>query len=61
MLLLPALLQDLSRDGVAPEVIAELDLVDIGQKAAKRFDWHASGTRTTRPLFGRRGPAEGPV
>ncbi|MGB8983531.1 MAG: hypothetical protein WCC12_16810 [Anaerolineales bacterium] len=38
MLLLPPLLHDLDRDGGAPEVIAGLDLGDISQKAAERFD-----------------------
>ena len=61
ILLLPALLQDLSRDGVAPEVIAELDLVDISQKAAERFDRGVNGARTTRRLFGLRGPTQGPA
>lgn len=34
MLLLPALLDGLKREGVAPKVIAELDLGEISQKAA---------------------------
>ncbi|MFZ1105589.1 MAG: hypothetical protein WAN86_22485 [Hyphomicrobiaceae bacterium] len=38
MLLLPALLDELKRGGVAPEVIAGLDLGEIGQRAAERFD-----------------------
>ena len=60
MLLLPALLHELNRDGVAPEVIAGLDLADIGQKAAERFDRGVNGTRAARRLFGLRGPAGGP-
>ena len=60
MLLLPALLHDLNRDGVAPEVIAGLDLGDISQKAAERFDRGVNGTRAARRLFGLRGPADGP-
>ena len=60
MLLLPALLHDLNRGGVAPQVIAGLDLGDISQKAADRFDRAVNGTRTARRLFGLRGPAEGP-
>jgi hypothetical protein len=60
MLLLPALLHDLNRDGVAPEVIAGLDLGDISQKAAERFDRGVNGTRAARRLFGLRGPAGGP-
>jgi len=60
MLLLPALLQDLSRDGVAPEMITELDLADISQKAAERFDRGVNGVRAARRLFGSPGPVEGP-
>jgi hypothetical protein len=60
MLLLPALLDGLHRDGVAPEVIAGLDLADISQKAAERFDRGVNGTRAARRLFGLRGPADGP-
>jgi len=60
MLLLPALLDGLKRDGVAPEVTAGLDLGDISQKAAERFDRGVNGQRTARRLFGLRGPAEGP-
>lgn len=54
--LLPAMLARLKRDGVAPEVIDRLDLADIGQKAAERFDRGISGTRA-RGLFGLRRPA----
>jgi len=60
MLLLPALLHDLHRDGVAPEVMAGLDLGEISQKAAERFDRGVNGARAARGLFGLRGPAEGP-
>jgi hypothetical protein len=60
MLLLPALLDGLRRDGVAPEVIAGLDLGDIGQKAAERFDRGVNAKRAARGLFGFRGPADGP-
>jgi hypothetical protein len=60
MLLIPTLLDRLKRDGVAPEVIARLDLGDISQKAAERFDRGINGTRVRRSLFGPRGPAEGP-
>jgi hypothetical protein len=60
MLLLPPLLDELKRDGVAPEVIAGLDLGDISQKAAERFDRGVNGTRASRRLFGLRGPAQGP-
>jgi hypothetical protein len=60
MLLLPALLDGLKREGVAPEVIAGLDLGDIGQKAAERFDRGVNAKRAARGLFGFRGPADGP-
>jgi hypothetical protein len=60
MLLLPALLDDLKRGGAAPEVIAGLDLADISQKAAERFDRGVNAKRAARGLFGLRGPAEGP-
>ena len=60
MLLIPALLHDLNRDGVAAEVIAGLDLGEISQKAAERFDRGVNGRRTARRLFGLRGPAGGP-
>ena len=60
MLLLPALVDELKRDGVAPEMIAGLDLVEISRKAAERFDRGVNAKRAARPLFGRRGPAEGP-
>jgi hypothetical protein len=57
MLLLPALLEDLKRGGAAPEVIAGLDLGDISQKAAERFDRGVNAKRAARGLFGFRGPA----
>jgi hypothetical protein len=60
MLLLPTLLDDLKRGGVAPEVIAGLDLGEISQKAAERFDRGVNRQSATRRLFGLRGPAEGP-
>jgi hypothetical protein len=60
MLLLPALLHALKRDGVAPEAIAGLDLGDISQKAAERFDRGVNAKGAARRLFGLRGPAEGP-
>jgi hypothetical protein len=60
MLLLPGLLEGLGRGGVAREVIAGLDLSDISQKAAERFDRGINGKRAGRRLFGFRGPAEGP-
>jgi len=60
MLLLPALLDGLKRSGVAPEAVAGLDLGDISQKAAERFDRGVNGKRAARRLFGLRGPAEGP-
>jgi hypothetical protein len=41
-------------------VTAGLNLVDISQKAAERFDRGVNGKRTARRLFGLRGPAEGP-
>jgi hypothetical protein len=57
MLLLPALLDELKRGGIAPEVIAALALGDISQKAAERFDRGVNGKRAARRLFGSRGPA----
>jgi hypothetical protein len=60
MLLLPALLDGLKHNGVAPAVIAGLDLGDISQKAAERFDRGVNGKRATRRLFSLRGPGEGP-
>jgi hypothetical protein len=60
MLLLPGLLEGLVRDGVARQVIAGLDLSDISQKAAERFDRGINGKRVGRRLFGLRRPAEGP-
>jgi hypothetical protein len=60
MLLLPALLDDLKRSGVPPEVIAGLDLAEIGRKAAERFDRGVNARRAARRMFGLRGPAEGP-
>jgi hypothetical protein len=60
MLLLPALLHELKCDGVAPEVIAGLDLGDIGQKAGERFDRGVNARRAARRLLGFGGPAEGP-
>jgi hypothetical protein len=60
MLLLPALLDGLKRDGVAPEVIAGLDLGDVSQKAAERFDRGVNGKRTARRLFGLRGAVDEP-
>jgi hypothetical protein len=60
MLLIPALLDSLKRDGVGPEVLAGLDLSDISRKAAERFDRSINGKRARRSLFGPRGPAEGP-
>jgi hypothetical protein len=60
MLLLPALLDGLKRDGVAPVVIAGLDLADICLKAAERFYRGINGKRARRSFFGARGPAEGP-
>jgi hypothetical protein len=60
MLRIPALLDGLKRDGVSPEAIALLDLADISQKAAERFDRGINGKRARRGLFGARGPAGGP-
>jgi hypothetical protein len=60
MLLLPALVRELSHSGVAPEVIAGLNLGDISQQAAERFDRGVNGKRTARRLFGLRGPPDGP-
>ena len=60
MLLLPALLDELKRGGVASEVIARLDLGEISQKAAERFDRGVNRQWATRRLFGLRGPDEGP-
>jgi hypothetical protein len=60
MLRLPALVEELKRGGVAPELVAELDFVEIGRKAAERFDRGVNARRATRRLFGLRGPAEGP-
>jgi hypothetical protein len=60
LMLLPALLDGLKREGVAPELIGGLDLGDIGQKAAERFDRGVNARRAARGLFGPRGPAEGP-
>jgi hypothetical protein len=57
MLLLPALIEDLRRGGTGPELIAELDLVEIGRKAAERFDRGVNARRATRGLFGSRSPA----
>jgi hypothetical protein len=61
MQLLPALLDRLKRSGVAPEVIAGLDLAVISHKAAERFDRGVNGKRTARRLFGLRGSPEGPA
>ena len=55
MLLLPALLDELKRSGIAPEIIAGLDLGDISQKAAERFDRGVNAKRASRRLFGLRG------
>jgi hypothetical protein len=60
MSLLPALLDDLRRDGVAPEILAGLDLGGISQKAAERFDHAVNGKRVARRLFGFGRSAEGP-
>jgi hypothetical protein len=60
MLLLPALIEELKRGGAAPELIAELDLVEIGRKAAERFDRGVNARRAARGLLGLRGPADGP-
>jgi hypothetical protein len=60
MLLLPALVEELKRGGAAPELIAELDLVDISRKAAERFDRGVNARRAARGLLGLRGPSEGP-
>jgi hypothetical protein len=60
MLLLPALLEGLARDGVAREVIAGLDLGDIAQKAAERFDRGVNAQRVGRRWFAPRGPGGGP-
>jgi hypothetical protein len=60
MLLLPVLVDELKRDGVAPELIAGLDLVEISRKAAERFDRGVNARGATRRLFGRQGPAAGP-
>jgi hypothetical protein len=60
MLLLPALLHDLKRDGVPSEVIAQLDLGDISHKAAERFDRAVNGKRAARRLFSSWGPSTGP-
>jgi hypothetical protein len=59
MLLLPALVDELKRDGVAPEMIAGLDLVEISRKAAERFDRGVNAKRAARRLFGPRGPEPG--
>ena len=55
----PLLLQD-KRGGVAPEVIAGLDLGEIGQRAAERFDRGVNAKRAAWRLFGPRGPGDGP-
>jgi hypothetical protein len=60
MLLLPALLANLRNDGAAPEAIAALDLGDIAQKAAERFDRGVNARRAAWRLFGAWGPGEGP-
>lgn len=60
MLLLPALIDASKRDGVTPELIAGLDLVEISRNAAERFDRGVNGKRAVRRLFGLRGPAAGP-
>ena len=60
MLLLPALIDASKRDGITPELIAGLDLVEISRKAAERFDRGVNGKRAARRLFGLRGPAAGP-
>jgi hypothetical protein len=52
MLLLPALLHDLKRDGVEPEVIAGLDLGGISQKSAERFDRGVNARRAARHFLG---------
>ena len=60
MLLLPALLDQLKREGVVPELIAGLDLGDIGQKAADRFDRGVNAKRAVRHWFSLAGSAEDP-
>jgi hypothetical protein len=60
MMLLPALIDRLKHEGVPPELIAELDLGEIGQKAAERFDRGVNARRAARGLFGAWGPADGP-
>jgi hypothetical protein len=60
MSLLPALLDDLRQDGVAPDILAALELGDISQKAAERFDRAVNGKRVARGLFGLWRSAEGP-
>jgi hypothetical protein len=57
MLLLRALIEELKRGGAAPELIAELDLVEVGRKAAERFDRGVNARRATRGLFGSRSQA----
>jgi hypothetical protein len=56
MLLLPALLDGLKRGDIAPEIIAELDLVEISRKAAERFDRGVNAKRAARRLFAPQGP-----
>jgi hypothetical protein len=51
MSLLPSLLDELQRDGVAPKILAGLDLADISQKAAERFDRAVNGERVKRGRF----------
>jgi hypothetical protein len=56
--LLPPKLDDLRLDGVAPEILAGLDLGDISEKAAERFDRAVNGQRVKKGLFR---SAEGPA
>jgi hypothetical protein len=58
MSLLPAILDELQRDGVAPEILAGLDLGDISEKAAERFDRAVNGQRVKKGLLR---SAEGPA
>lgn len=61
MLLLPELLDRLKRDGAATEVVARLDLGDISDKAAGRFDRGINGKYTARRSFALRRTPEGPA
>jgi hypothetical protein len=60
VLLLPALVEGLKREGVAHDVIAGLDLVEISRKAAERFDRGVNAKRAVRRLFSLPGLAAGP-